>query len=65
VSVDAVITPAANAWSDFGGTSNTKKGRNKNVSALFHVSSHAVAGRLACLSVVPALVIFSVTPRPE
>ena len=42
-----------------------KKGRNKNVSALFHVSSQAVVGRLACLTVVPALVIFNVTPPPE
>ena len=42
-----------------------KKGRNKNVSALFHVSSHAVVGRLACLTVMPALVIFNVTPLPE
>src|SRR6476619_5711668 len=42
-----------------------EKGRNEIVSALFHVCSHAVAGRLACLSVVrPALVIFSVTPLP-
>jgi hypothetical protein len=42
-----------------------KKGRNKNVSTLFYVSSQAVVGRLACLTVVPALVIFSVTPPPE
>ena len=42
-----------------------KKGRNENVSTFFHVSSQAVAGRLACLTVVPALVIFSVTPPPE
>jgi hypothetical protein len=34
-------------------------------SALFHVSSHAVTGRLACLTVVPVLVIFNVTPLPE
>jgi len=36
-----------------------------NVSALFHVGSHAVVGRLACLTVVPAVVIFNVTPPPE
>ncbi len=35
------------------------------VSALFHVSSHAVVGRFACLTVVPVLVIFNVTPPPE
>src|ERR1700730_8168636 len=33
--------------------------------ALFYVSSHAVVGRFACLTVVPILVIFSVTPPPE
>jgi hypothetical protein len=48
-----------------GAISRAKKGRNKNVSALFHVSSQAVVGRLACLTVVPALVIFNVTPPPE
>jgi hypothetical protein len=42
-----------------------KEGRNENVSVLFHISSHAVAGRLACLSVVSFLVIFNVTPPPE
>ena len=43
-----------------------EKGRNEIVSALFHVCSHVVAGRLACLSVVtPAFVIRSVTPFPE
>ena len=31
----------------------------------FYVSAHAVTGRLACLSVVPAAVIFNVTPLPE
>jgi hypothetical protein len=42
-----------------------RKGRDGNVSTLFHVNSHAVVGRLACLTVVPALVIFNVTPPPE
>lgn len=42
-----------------------KEGRNENVSAFFHISSHAVVGRLACLSVVPVFVIFNVTPPPE
>ena len=42
-----------------------RKGRNNDVSALFHVCSQAVTGRLPCLSVVtPALVILSVTPLP-
>jgi len=42
-----------------------KKGRNENVSALFQLISHAVTGRLPCLSLVPALLIVNVTPRPE
>jgi hypothetical protein len=37
----------------------------KTLRPFFHVSSHAVVGRLACLTVVPALVIFNVTPPPE
>jgi len=36
-----------------------------HVLTLFHVNSHAVVGRLACLTVAPALVIFNVTPPPE
>ena len=49
-----------------GAVGKVEKGRNEIVSALFHVCSHVVTGRLACLSVVrPALVIFSVTPPPE
>ena len=39
--------------------------RVEEVSALFHIDSQAVAGRLPCLTVVPALVIFNVTPPPE
>src|SRR5436189_1468094 len=40
-----------------GAIGKIEKGRNEIVSALFHVCSHAVTGRLACLSVVrPALV---------
>jgi hypothetical protein len=31
----------------------------------FYISSHAVVGRLSCLSAVPALVIIKVTPSPE
>ena len=42
-----------------------KKGRNENVSALFHVSVQAVTGRLVRLTVAPVPVIFSVTPPPE
>ncbi len=48
-----------------GADGELKKGRNNDVSALFHVCSHVVTGRLACLSVVtPALVILRVTPLP-
>jgi hypothetical protein len=48
-----------------GADGELKKGRNNGVSALFHVCSHVVTGRLACLSVVtPALVIRKVTPFP-
>ena len=49
-----------------GAIGKIEKGRNEIVSALFHVCSHAVTARLACLSVVaPAFVTFSVTPLPE
>lgn len=49
-----------------GADGELEKGRNENVSALFHVSSHVVTGRLACLSLVtPALVMVSVTPFAE
>lgn len=49
-----------------GADGEAEKGRNEIVSALFHVCSHVVTGRLACLSVVtPALVIRNVTPLPE
>jgi hypothetical protein len=41
-----------------------KRVETKMFSALFHVSSQLVAGRLACLTVVPALPIFRVTPPP-
>ena len=44
---------------------SNKKGRTEKVSALFHVCSHPVTGRLTCLIVVPALVIAKVTPPPE
>ena len=49
-----------------GADGELEKGRNEIVSALFHVCSHVVTGRLACLSVVtPAFVILRVTPFPE
>jgi hypothetical protein len=48
-----------------GADGELEKGRNEIVSALFHVCSHVVVRRLACLSVVmPALVILKVTPFP-
>jgi hypothetical protein len=49
-----------------GADDELEEGRNEGVSALFHVCSHVVNGRLACLSeVTPAFVILSVTPFPE
>jgi hypothetical protein len=39
--------------------------RAEEVSALLHICSQAVTGRLPCLTVVPPLVIFNVTPPPE
>ena len=51
------------APAQWGAVGELKKGRNNAVSALFHVCSHVVTGRLACLSVAtPALVILRVTP---
>jgi hypothetical protein len=48
-----------------GAVGELEKGRNNAVSALFHVCSQVVTGRLACLSVVtPAVVIRKVTPFP-
>jgi hypothetical protein len=47
-----------------GAISKVENGSEPDVPALFHVSSHAVAGRFACLTVVPVLVIFNVTPPP-
>ena len=42
-----------------------QKGRNKKFRPFFYVRSHAVTGRLACLTVTPAFVIINVTPPPE
>jgi hypothetical protein len=42
-----------------------KRVETKMFRPFFHVSSHAVVGRLACLTEVPALLIFNVTPLPE
>lgn len=52
-------------WSLVLKSNAPKKGRNENVSTLFHVSSHAVTGRLACFTVVPLLLNRKVTPPPE
>jgi hypothetical protein len=65
VSVDASRKLGADALLVLGAISKAEKGSEPKVSALFYVSSHAVVGRLACLTVVPVLVIFSVTPPPE
>ncbi|SHJ32851.1 hypothetical protein SAMN05444159_0327 [Bradyrhizobium lablabi] len=47
------------------GYQKLKKGRDLSVPALFHVNAHAVVGLLACLTVVPVLVMFNVIPPPE
>jgi len=65
VSVDAKRKAAADVLLVSGGRSRMLRGSKQMFRPFFHVSSHAVAGRLACLIVVPALVIFNVTPPPE
>ena len=60
VSPRPMALPVLDAISESGKRVGTKTFRS-----FFHSSSHAVVGRLACLSVVPALVIFNVTPPPE
>jgi len=71
------MTPSRSATADAGSTfgnaahetsgaiRKVEKGRNNEVSALFHVSWQAVAGRLASFSVVPDFVVRSDTPPPE
>ena len=53
------------APAQWGADGELKKGRNNEVSALFHVSWQAVTGRLASFSVAPDFVVRSVTPPPE
>jgi hypothetical protein len=66
VNADAISKPGADDLLDFGTTSDAEKGSERQQRfRAFYVSAHAVTGRLACLSVVPAAVIFNVTPRPE
>jgi hypothetical protein len=65
VSVDAKRKPAADVLLVSGGRSRVLRGSKQMFRPFFHVSSHAVAGRLACLIVVAAPVIFNVTPPPE
>jgi hypothetical protein len=63
VTTDVREVFSRDAPAQWGADGELKKGRNNGVSALFHVCSHVVAGRLARLSVVtPALVIRKVTP---
>jgi hypothetical protein len=65
VTTDVREVFSRDALAQWGADGELKKGRNNEVSALFHVCSHVVTGRLACLSVViPALVIRKVTPFP-
>src|SRR5437868_9689071 len=62
---DADSTFRQMACENPGARREIKKGRNNEVSALFHASWQVVAGRLPTLSVVPDLVTRSVTPPPE
>ena len=63
MTTDAREVFSRDAPAQWGADGELKKGRNNGVSALFHVCSQVVVGRLARLSVViPALVILSVTP---
>jgi hypothetical protein len=64
-SADADRISAANALPVWGAISEAERGSERKRFGPFHVSSHTVAGRLPCLTVVPALVIFNVTPPPE
>ena len=64
MSVDAKRKAAAVSLLS-GGRSRVLRGSKQMFRPFFYVFSHAVAGRLACLIVVPALVIFNVTPPPE
>ena len=70
MSVDAKRKAAADVSLLSGGRSRVLRGSKQMFRPFFHVCSfhvcsHAVAGRLACLIVVLALVIFNVTPPPE
>ena len=65
MTTDVQEVRSRDAPAQWGADGELRKGRNNAVSALFHVCSHVVTGRLACLSVVtPALVIRKVTPFP-
>ena len=64
-SADADPVSAAAALLVSGAISEAEGGSARKRLGPFHVSSHTVAGRLPCLTVVPALVIFNVTPPPE
>jgi hypothetical protein len=64
-SADGDHISAADALPVSGPISEAEGGPERKRLGPFHVSSHIVAGRLPCLTVVPALVIFNVTPPPE
>ena len=65
MTTDAYQIPGNDGLKSSGAVGEVDKGRNEIVSALFHVNSQVVAGRLTFLSVVtPALVILRVTPLP-
>ena len=65
MTIDADSTFRSIAWKNSGAKREIIKGRNNEVSALFHAIWQAVAGRLPTLSVVTDFVTRSVTPPPE
>jgi hypothetical protein len=65
VTTDADSTFRENPRGNSDAIRQIKEGRNNEVSALFHVSWQAVAGRLPILNVVADFVTRSVTPPPE
>jgi hypothetical protein len=66
VNADAASKLGADALPLSGAMSRMQKGsKRKAFRPFFHVCSHDVTFRLACLTVVPSLPTLSVTPLPE
>jgi hypothetical protein len=65
VTTDADSTWAKTMRETSGAQREIKKGRNNEVSALFHANWQLVTGCLPTFSVVPDFLTVSVTPPPE